>query len=322
MSRRPDITLTQLRYFIEAASTLSMTKAAARLLVAQSAVSTAVSQLEQQIGAQLFIRQRSKGLALTAAGHQLVGDARALILSLDEALDSARGIDNQVRGTIRIACFVTLAPFILPAVIGRVQEAHPYLEVQVDEVDAEQINEALRSGRAELAIGYDFGFGSDIVTEKTKSAPPHVVLPAHHPLAAQDGIFLRELARERMILLDLPHSREYFLGMLQSVGVEPEIRHRTEDYETVRALVAQGLGFSILNQRPAHDLTYGGGTVATLPIRDDVQALSVVIASLRTSRPTARARAVADVVRAVLSESPATSRIPPSSFPTPAASLT
>ncbi len=114
MSVKADVTLAQLRYFIEAATHLSMTRAAEEMFVAQSAVSSAIAALEQQVGAQLFIRQRSRGLVLTPAGQQFLGDARALLLNLDEALDTARGIDNQIRGTIRIGCFVTLAPVHSP----------------------------------------------------------------------------------------------------------------------------------------------------------------------------------------------------------------
>ncbi len=303
MARRPDVTLTQLRYFIEAASCLSMTGAAQQLLVAQSAISAAIAHLEQQIGAQLFIRQRARGLALTAAGQQLLGDARALILNLEEALDTARGIDNQVRGSIRIGCFVTLAPFVLPAIIGKVREQHPYLDIEVDEVDAEGARDALRSGRAELVIGYDFAMGPDIRTTVLRDVPPHVLLAADHPLAAKPQVFLRELSRDPLILLDLPQSREYFLGILASVGLQPQIRHRSMSYETVRAFVAHGHGFSILNQRPRHDRTYDGARVVARPIADDVPSLPVVLAAMRSTRTTARARAVAEVAAEVVTAS-------------------
>ena len=303
MSKKPDVTLAQLRYFIEAATHLSMTRAAEELFVAQSAVSSAIAQLEQQVGAQLFIRQRSRGLTLTPAGRQFLGDARALLLNLDEALDTARGIDNQVRGTIRIGCFVTLAPFVLPAIVSRVRAEHPYLDIEVDELDTDGARAALRSGRVELLIGYDFGFGNDIRTAVLSDAPPHVIVPADHPLAASQQVFLRELSREPMILLDLPHSREYFLGILAGAGLQPEIRHRSLNYETVRAFVAHGHGFSILNQRPQHDLSYDGERVAAFPIADSVPALPVVLAAMRSVRATARARAVGDIAAQVVAES-------------------
>lgn len=302
MSKKPDVTLAQLRYFIEAATHLSMTRAAEELFVAQSAVSSAIAQLEQQVGAQLFIRQRSRGLTLTPAGQQFLGDARALLLNLDEALDTARGIDNQVRGTIRIGCFVTLAPFILPAIVSRVRIAHPYVDIEVDELDADQARSALRSGRVEVLVGYDFGFGNDVRTTVLSDAPPHLILPAGHPLAASEQVFLRELSREPMILLDLPHSREYFLGILAAAGLHPEIRHRSMNYETVRAFVAHGHGFSILNQRPLHDLSYDGERVVARPIADDVPSLPVVLAALRSVRTTARARAVGDIAAQVVAE--------------------
>jgi len=158
------------------------------------------------------------------------------MLGLDQAIDAARGIDNQVRGTIRLACFVTLAPFILPEVISQARAAHPYLDIEVDEVDAEEARDALRSGRAELSVGYDFAYGDGIEREVIATTPAHVLLPADHPLAGDGGqVSLRDLAGERLILLDLPHSRDYFLQLLSSAGLEPEIAHRTRNYETVRA---------------------------------------------------------------------------------------
>ena len=68
--------------------------------------------------------------------------------------------------------------------------------------------------------------------------------------------------------------------VLTSAGLEPEIAHRSRNYETVRAMVAHGHGFSVLNQRPRHDLTYDGRRVAARRIADDVPALRVVIATL------------------------------------------
>ena len=197
------------------------------------------------------------------------------------------------------ACFVTLAPFILPEVISRSRAAHPYLNIEVDEVDAEEAREAIRAGRAELSVGYDFAYGEGIKREVIATTPAHVLLPAGHPLAGRDRIFLRELGREKLILLDLPHSRDYFLQLLSSAGLEPEILHRSRNYETVRAMVAHGHGFSVLNQRPRHDLTYDGRQVAACRIADDVPALRVVIATLPGVRQTARAAALAEAIRGV-----------------------
>lgn len=302
MARRPEITLAQLRYFVLAAEKLSMTEAARELFVAQSAVSAAIGQLEAQIGVQLFIRHRSKGLALAPAGVQLLGDARALLVGIDGALDAARGVDNQVRGPVRITCFVTLAPFLVPALLARARERHPDLQILVEEVDAEQAREALRAGRVEMHVGYDLALGQEVEREVVARVPAHVVLPAAHPLADHATVRLAELADEGFILLDLPFSRDYFLGILASAGISPEIRHRSGTYETVRALVADGLGFALLNQRPRHDLTHDGRRVVTIPIEDPVPGLPLVIASLSAVRRSARAQAVALMLEEIAAE--------------------
>ena len=98
-----DVTTAQLRYFVEAAENLSMTRAAENLMVAQSAVSSSVAQLERSIGVQLFIRKPAKGLVLTAAGERFHHEARGLLASLEEALESARREVNKAAGRVTLA---------------------------------------------------------------------------------------------------------------------------------------------------------------------------------------------------------------------------
>jgi DNA-binding transcriptional LysR family regulator len=300
VSRRPDVTLTQLRYFVRAATYGSMTQAAGDLRVAQSAVSAAVAQLERQVGTQLFIRQRARGLVLTAAGEEFLSDARAVLAHMDEVLDTARGRGEQVRGSIRVACFVTLAPFVLPELLADLADHHPGIEVEVIETEAGSLGAALRTGAAEIALTYDLGLGPEIERQVVAEVEPHVILPPDHRLAGRSRVHLADLATDPMVLLDLPHSREYFQQMLASAGVTPLIRYRSASYETVRGMVARGHGYSILNQRPVDDVTYGGARVLPRPIADELPPLSIVTARLSTVRPTARARAVAARARAVL----------------------
>lgn len=294
---RSDLTLVQLRYFVAAATKRSMTEASVDLHVAQSAVSTAIAQLERTLGVQLFVRQRSKGLALTEAGEQLLRDAHSLLAQVDEMADAVRGHHHDVRGTLRLACFVTLAPFVLPTLISRVEAEHPRLRIEVFEADADGTVAMLLNGSVEAAIAYDFGQLHDLSFDHLFSAPPHVILPADHPLAASERIELSALAGQDLVLLDMPHSREYFLGMLTAAGVEPQIRYSSRSYETVRSLVARGQGYSILNQVPRSPQTYDGGELRAVAIADDVAPLDVCLVRVAGVRPTARARVVATLAR-------------------------
>lgn len=302
MAQRFPLTLTQLSYFAACAKTLNMTEASGELHVAQSAVSTAVSQLERALGATLFIRQHSKGLILTTAGESLLRDTQRLFGLLSETIDTIQTDRDEVSGAITIASFHTLTPFLIPPLLQRLQQRHPGLTVSVREGDYEQNLADLRGGRAEVAITYALRNADGIAQEVVGCATPYAVLPTDHPLAQRASVSLKELSADPFVLLDLPDSNEYFLSLLQAAGVAPEIKYRTKNYEAVRSFVAMGLGFSILNQRPRTDETYTGSRIATVELSGDVRSLDVTITTLAQVEPTARARAVGVALRELLSE--------------------
>ncbi|WP_427869791.1 LysR family transcriptional regulator [Leucobacter luti] len=302
MAQRFSITLTQLSYFAECAKTLNMTAASQELHVAQSAVSTAISHLERSLGAALFIRQHSKGLILTPAGEGLLRDTQRLFGQLNDTIDAVRADQEEIRGSITIACFSTLTPFLLPEVIGRLEKRHPQLTVECIEGDTEETLAALRGGRAELAVHYDLAGGDDIAQELIGEIRPHVIVPTSHPLADRGSVALAELADDPFVLLDLPDSNDYFLSLLRQAGITPRLKHRSRSYETVRSMVATGLGYSILNQQPRIAQTYTGASISALEITDRARGLRVVASSLAQVARSARARAVAEIVREVVTE--------------------
>jgi len=295
---RPEVTLNQLTYFIVAATHRSMTAASEELYVAQSAVSTSIAQLERTLGVQLFIRQPRKGLALTAMGEQLLQDARTLMSHLDELTENVRAQYQEVEGVLRIACFVTLAPFILPKLISKMGAEHPNLRIEVIEADADETIRMLFDSTVEAALTYNFdtvGDGGGLTSQALYRSAPHLILPADSPLAQAEEIELSELEGWNMVLLDIPHSREYFLNMLAEAGVKVNIRFSSRSYETVRSLVARGHGFSILNNIPTSSSTYDGGQVRSVPIAGSAPPLDVCFTHVTAIRPSARARAVATI---------------------------
>lgn len=295
----PAFTLIQLRYFAAAAKHLSMTAASRELMVSQSAVSTAVAQLERELGVQLMLRHHARGLTLTAAGqdfHQRVLD---FITHGHELVEAARQSGAELVGSLAVGCFSTLAPFRLPAMLAVFEQRHPRVQVSVREGEHAALKAALRVSECEVALMYGYDLDEDIDRVVVGTAAPYALVGPDHPLAAApDGrVSLAELADEPMVLLDLPHSRDYLRSVLRSAGVEPIVRHRTSGFETVRALVAHGQGFALLNQRPAHETTYSGGRTVSLPLRDDVPPLEIVLAWMRGVRLTRRARAFAELCR-------------------------
>ena len=153
------------------------------------------------------------------------------------------------------------------------------------------LKQALRAGRCELALMYGYDLDDDIDHVQVGTAAPLRAggegPPAGRPQAGRP----EELAGEPMVLLDLPHSSDYLERLVESAGFHPVVRHRTAGFETVRAMVANGLGWSVLNQRPASNMTYDGAEVVPLEIKDEVQPLEIVLASMRGVRLTRRAQA-------------------------------
>jgi DNA-binding transcriptional LysR family regulator len=300
MSQRPKFTLVQLQYFLAAAEAGSMTAAAQSLHVAQSAISTAVTNLERSLRLQLFIRHHARGLTLTADGDLFLRHARNLLLQAAEVANCAADVGSAAAGRITVGCFTTLAPFHLPRLLADLALEFPLLEVDIVEGETGFLQAALHSGRCELAVMYDLDLDPDFDRELLSVAPPYAILPPDHPIAAAGrGAWLKDLAKDPMVLLDLPHSRDYFRALVASSGVDPQIRYRTAGYETVRALVARGHGFSILNQKPQADTTYDGGKVSVVPLLDKLAPLPIVLTRLRGLRLSARGEAFAARCRAV-----------------------
>lgn len=299
----PSFTLVQLRYFEAAARHLSMTAASKELMVSQSAVSTAIAQLEKEMGVQFLLRHHARGLSLTTAGEEFYKRVLDFLAHGAELVETARQSGTDLVGTLTVGCFTTLAPFRLPSLLAEFEARHPRVHVSLREGEHKALKTALRAGETELAMLYGYDLDDDIDREVVGTAAPYALVSEDHRLARRKSrkVSLRDLADEPMVLLDLPHSREYLQSILSDAGVAPRIRHRTSGYETVRALVASGHGFALLNQRPPNDTTYAGASVVPLALTDDVPSLEIVLATMRGVRLTRRAQEFRELCRAMYS---------------------
>ncbi|MEW9531604.1 LysR substrate-binding domain-containing protein [Microbispora sp. NPDC049125] len=290
-----NFTLVQLRYFVTAAELGSMTAASRELMVAQSAISAAIAQVERELGVQLLIRHHARGLSLTRSGERFLVEAREFLSHAASLAQSARGLAGSLTGELAVGCLTMLAPFYVSRLLRDFAGRYPGVRVTVAEGEPAAMESALLDGRCEVALLYAIDLALDLDVRLLARVRPYALLPPGHPLARADAVSLAELASEPMVLLDLPRSRDYFRAIYPT---EPRVRFRTSSYETARSLVAGGHGYSILNQRTAGDETYDGGRVVSVPISDDVPALDVVLASVRGVRPTARAVAFAEICQA------------------------
>ena len=199
-------------------------------------------------------------------------------------------------GRLRIGCFHTFGPYILPELLARLTPAQQE-GMTLIEGDHRRILESLRAGETDLALMFDFDLGPDIQTETLGEMAPYVLLAQGHALAAQPAIALNDLVAHPMILLDAPPSGAYFQSLFSDAGLTPRVRHRSTSFEMVRGLVARGLGFSILATKPASDLSYDGRALITRPLSDTVRHSRVVLASVAGQKPPRAAESFAYLCR-------------------------
>jgi DNA-binding transcriptional LysR family regulator len=290
-------TLTQLRYFAEVAKYRSMTAASATLGVTQSAVSTAVSELEKALGVQLLVRNKATGLALTNAGRRFNGELAAFLEHADTLAETARALSAPLSGPLVVGVFAPLAPFRLPVILQRFNEDYPDITVSLLEADLATLAAAVLDGRCDLALMYGLGLDARFESTVVERIPPHVLVNAKHPAAQtpQTPVALADFADEPAILLDLPLSREYYEELYRAAGVAPKIVHRFTGYETVRSFVGQGHGYALLNQKVPANVTYSGGRVVALALRDQLPSIDVVLVRPAAGAPTQRALAFENV---------------------------
>ena len=288
-------TLKQLRYFVATAETGSVTLAAQRVNISQPSVSAAIAELESRFGVDLFIRHHAQGLSLTPAGRELLTDARSLLDHADDVRLGAMGLGQEMAGELHIGCFQTVAPLVLPGLIGALAVSHPEISVKLHEHHVQGVLDGLRAGEFEFALTYDLGLDEDIEFEALADVPLHCILAGDHPLAKAKSAAIADLIGYPMVLLALPHSRDYFLSIIYGLGLQPRVAYETPSFEMVRGLVANSDAFSIMHSRPLNEWSLDGRRLVFLPIRDKLRPTRLGLARLKKLRPTRRALAFAEL---------------------------
>lgn len=271
-------TLRQLEYFVAVGDEGSIVKASRKVNVSSPSISTAVTQLEEEFGLSLFVRKHAHGLTLTQPGRQFIVQARRV---LDEAAAMHRLADElseNVQGHLKVGCLLTFAQLVVPSLRREFEQLYPLVQVSQTELDQLAIFEQLRSAQIDVALTYDLDIPNDIYFMPLQELAPYALLAADHPLADQPEVTPATLQAFDMVLLDLPHSAEYFLSLFDALDVRPRIVERTKDMAVMRSLVANGFGYSIANIRPLNDMAPDGKPLRYVPLSGDVRPMKLGIA--------------------------------------------
>ncbi len=239
--------LRELEYLVAVADHRHFGRAAEATFVSQPTLSTQLKKLEQELGVTLVERSRS-GVMLTPAGEAVVERARVVLRETSDIRDIARHAADPSTATLRVGLFPTLGPYLLPHVVPNVRDRMPKVELLLVEEKTEVILQRLDDGALDvgvlaLPVNDDRLHRDDLFTEDFLLA-----VPSTHPLAGHDGpVDLSVLAGEQVLLLEEGHClRDQALSVCQVGGASERRGFRATSLETLRQMVAAGVGVTLL----------------------------------------------------------------------------
>lgn len=240
-------TLSQLRAFVAVAEYRHFGTAAARLKVSQPTLSQALASLEGGLGVQL-IERSTRRVLVTAAGEQLLTQAKLILDAADGFVAAAAGVGDNLVGPLRIGLIPTVAPYVLPPLLPALRSEMPALVPQVIEDQTARLLESLRAGAIDVAVIALPSEAPGLVEMPLYTEEFVLVLPRDHALAGRDDLELDVLDELPLLLLDEGHClRDQTLDLCRSVDAHPQSGDtRATSLATVVQCVAGGLGVTLV----------------------------------------------------------------------------
>jgi DNA-binding transcriptional LysR family regulator len=247
-----------LRTFQAVSETGSTTGAAGLLGVSQSAVSRRLAQLEKDLGLQLFMRERGR-LLPTRDNRELKAQIVSLLEHGARLATRAQelGTGNAASTTLRIAVPASMVQSILPGILVDFLETHHRVQVEVHSGAYDTIERMLLDERAEVGFVRIPVHRSGLTTTPVIEAATVCVLPSDHPLAVKTVVAVRDLIGVPLILLGrMRQPRREIDELFFKVGLRPNIRLEVHSVMSACALVAHGLGVTLVNELMARDFCH------------------------------------------------------------------
>lgn len=293
--------LRQLRYFVVVAGQRSFSRAAATLGMAQPALSHHVKRLEVELGVELFDRS-SRPVGLTEAGQAFLARAERMVAEANLAQDEMRDFAGLGRGQLVIGALPTIASRWLPPVLARFHALHPGIQLVVREANTEELARLLALGQLDVAVlhsvpGMHTGQGqkSGLVMDRLFVDDLVVIAAPGHPLAGRGAVELGQLRGVPFVTLaggsGLAHT---IMTGATAEGFTPDVVAECTSQPTLRALVAAGLGVSIVSRLTAEA---AGPPVAVLSLRPALPAHTAAVSWRGDTHPSAAVEAMLALVR-------------------------
>lgn len=233
-----------LEYFVTVAEELNFTKAAERLHMSQPPLSSQIKKLENDLGAELFVRGK-RHLQLTPAGGLLLTRAQAILNMADTTRAEIRSMKGEVSGTLRIAIVEGRAPFIIAEWLTGFSKLYPGVKFRLWNGSSDDALNHMDSGLSDLAIiaaPYDREHLEGILAARE---PWVAIIPARHPLAQKEQVNLADLKDEPLVIPQRKSRIEAIERWFGEIGLRPNILCEMSSYLDAVAIAEQGSGIGI-----------------------------------------------------------------------------
>lgn len=269
-----NLSVKHLRAFMALREHKHFTRAAQACHLSQPAFSALIRSLEQDAGARLFERS-TRRVELTPEGEVFAESAAHLLASFEHAYGALQDRVHKRKGAVAIAALPSIAAGLLPAVLGRFRRAYPGIDITLFDVLSDSCSELVRSGRADFALA---GLADDMT--ELRATPLctddfHLVCPRGHPLAGKTKLRARDLLPYPFIHLARNTSiRQHLDAILHPLRLHGVME--VEQLATAVALVASGLGITVVPSLTLFQFHLSGLVVVPLPLPRLVRRLYVI----------------------------------------------
>ncbi|MDN6318820.1 MAG: hydrogen peroxide-inducible genes activator [Marinobacter sp.] len=281
------MTLTELRYVVTLARERHFGRAAERCHVSQPTLSVAVKKLEDELGVPLFERSKSS-IRVTETGSRIVEQAQRVLDQVGVIRDMAQDGKSQLSSPLKVGAIYTIGPYLFPHLLPELRRAAPEMPLYIEENYTANLRQKLRQSELDaIIIALPFE-EAEVLTLPLYDEPFVVLLPADHPLAEKEQITGEELSREQLLLLGPGHCfRDQILEscppLVDAVTRRadtgsPSLVTEGSSLETIRHMVASGLGITVLPLSAATAMQYRKDVLVTRPFAPPIPSRTVALA--------------------------------------------
>lgn len=295
------MTLTDLRYLVALAHERHFGRAAEKCHVSQPTLSVAIKKVEDELGIQLFERSAAE-VKITETGRRIVAQAEKVLMEAGQIQEIAAAGKDPLAGPLRVGVIYTIGPYLLPRLIPRVHQLAPRMPLIIQENYTTRLAEALKRGELDVIIISLPFEEAGIVAQPVYDEPFRVLIPAEHPWKNSESIDPDQLANDQLLLLGAGNCfRDQVLEVCPHCRNVGGLQRTLEgsSLETIRHMVATGLGVTVLPSSAADEMTLQNQLVAVRPFAEPQPVRRVALA-WRVTYP--RSGAI-DILRTAILES-------------------